>query len=88
MDKIRYRLCYNYSNRLNKNGMAPVSLECRQGERKMYLSSKVMIYPNQWDKGMVVNHENAEKLTAYLIHWKNGIEEAELDNLLRTMQQF
>lgn len=65
MDKIRFRLCYDYGNRLNKQGMAPVALECRQGTKKMYISSKVLIYPYQWEKGMVVNHENAEKLTAF-----------------------
>ena len=49
----------------------------------MYISSKVMLSEGQWHRGMVVNHENAEKLTAYLIHWRNSIEEIELDSLLK-----
>lgn len=86
LSKIRYRLCYSYSGRLNKDGMAPIALECRQDDRKMYISSKVLVYPNQWKRGMVVNHDNASKLTAYLIRWRNGIEELELDMLLKGRQ--
>ena len=32
--KIRYRLVFNYANRLNKHGLAQISVECRQGCRK------------------------------------------------------
>ena len=81
--KIRYRLVYNYSGRLNRQGQAAVVLECRQEERKIYISSKVYLYPYQWYKGIVVNHPNQEKLTAYLTRWKNSIEETELDFLLK-----
>lgn len=83
LPKIRYRLCWNYASRLNRMGMAPVALECRQGKRKVYLTSNVMLYPHQWEGGMVVNCDNAEKLTAYLVRWRNSVEEIELDQLLR-----
>ncbi len=86
LPKIRYRLVYNYSGRLNRVGQAPVAIECRQGTKKIYLSSNVMIMPDQWQKGMVVNHDNAAKLTAWLIRWRNGIEEIELDALLHGHQ--
>lgn len=43
-----------------------------------------MIKPEQWAKGMVVNHDNAEKLTAYLIRWMHEVEEIELDALLKS----
>ena len=82
MHKIRYRLVYNYGNRLNRQGLAPVAVECRQGSRKMYISSNVLLTPDQWDKGRVVNHDNADKMTAYLVRWRNSIEEIELDALL------
>lgn len=82
MQKIRYRLCFNYANRLNKQGYAPVALECRQGQRKIYISSKVMLRPEQWNRGMVVNHDNGDKLTAYLVRWMHKIEEIELDGIL------
>lgn len=83
LPKIRFRLVFNYANRLNKNGQAPVALEVRQGCRKKYISSKVMLYDNQWECGRVVNHDNADKLTTYLVRWKNEIEEIELDDLLK-----
>lgn len=81
--KIRYRLTYNYAGKLNKSGMAPVALECRQGIKKIYLSSKVMLEPSQWGNGRITNHENANKLTVYLVKWKNQIEEIELNALLK-----
>lgn len=84
--KIRYRLTYNYGNRLNMQGRSAVALECRQGTRKIYLSSKVMLTPDQWDHGRVVNHSNAEKLTVWLVRWMNNIEEVELDALLNGRQ--
>lgn len=83
MQKIRYRLCFNYANRLNKQGYAPVALECRQGQRKIYISSKVMLRPEQWGNGMVINHDNGMKLTAYLVRWMHEIEEIELDGILK-----
>lgn len=83
LPKIRYRLCYNYANRLNKDGRSNVALEVRQGQKKAYFKSNVLLYPDQWERGMVVNHDNASKLTAYLIHWMHEIEEIELDALLK-----
>lgn len=83
MQKIKYRLVYNYAGRLNKQGYAPVALECRQSTKKMYISSKILLKPDQWDRGKVINHSNAEKLTVYLTKWRNQIEEIELDALLK-----
>lgn len=83
LPKIRFRLVFNYANRLNKNGQAPVDLEVRHGCRKKYISSKIMLHDNQWECGRVVNHDNADKLTTYLVRWKNEIEEIELDALLK-----
>jgi len=86
MQKIRYRLVYNYAGHLNREGKAPVALECRQGQRKMYISSQVTIAPEQWSRGTVINHGNADKLTVWLIKWRNSVEEMELDSLLSGRQ--
>lgn len=83
MEKIRYRLVFNYAGRLNRQGTANVALECRQGKRKIYMKSDVMLHPQQWIGGRVVNHELADKLTAYLVRWKNSVEDVELDMLLK-----
>lgn len=89
--KIRYRLCHNYSARLNADGRSPVAIEARQGDRKIYISSRVLLCPDQWSGGRVVNHPNAGKLTAYLFRWMHQVEEIELDSLLSgrpmTLQQ-
>jgi len=84
--KIRYRLTWNYGNRLDRQGRSPVALECRQGTRKIYISSKVMLAAGQWMDGRVVNHQNADKLTVWLVRWMNSIEEIELDALLAGSQ--
>ena len=83
LQKIRYRLVLNYACRLNNRGLAPVALECSQGVKKVYFSSKILLPPDQWDGRQVINNENAEKLMVYLIHWRNSIEEIELDALLK-----
>ncbi len=81
--KIKYRLVYNYGGKLGQDGTAPIALEMRQGERKAYISSRVLVTPEQWEHGSVVNHDNGEKLTVYLVKWRNQIEEIELNALLR-----
>lgn len=80
--KIRYRLCYNYGKKLNADGRSPVAVEARQGTKRIYLSTQVMLFPDQWDNGMVVNHPNASKLTVWLFRRMHEIEEIELDSLL------
>ncbi len=82
MDKIRYRLTYNYSNRLNADGRSQVAIEARQGLSKAYFKTNVLLFPNQWNKGKVINHPNSTKLTVYLIKHLHSIEEIELDSLL------
>jgi len=84
--KIRYRLVFNYAARLNVDGRAAVSIECRQGQKKAYLSTRVLLYPGQWEKGRVVNHECAAKLTAWLVRRMHQVEEYELDALLHGRQ--
>lgn len=80
--KIRYRLCYNYGKKLNADGRSPVAVEARQGSKRIYLSTQVLLYPNQWSNGKVVNHPNAAKLTVWLFKRMHQIEEIELDSLL------
>lgn len=80
--KIRYRLCYNYAGHLNSDGRSPVAIEARQGAKKIYFSTRVLLYPDQWRKGSVVNHPNSGKLTVYLFREMHKVEEIELDCLL------
>lgn len=81
--KIRYRLVYNYANYTRKDGAASIALECRQGTRKIYMTSNITVLPYQWDKGRIQHHDNADKLTVYLVQWMHSIEEIELNALLK-----
>lgn len=63
--------------------MVMVAVECRHERRNMYIKSNIMLCPNQLSKGMVVNHDNAYKMTAYLTRFRNQIEEIELNALLK-----
>lgn len=82
VQKIRYRLCFNYGGRLNADGRSPVAVEARQGSLKIYISTGVLLRPDQWSRGQVVNHPNAAKLTAFLCRRMHEMEEVELDSLL------
>lgn len=80
--KIRFRTVYNYANRLNADGRSQVAIEARQGPSKAYFRTNVLLYPNQWERGRVVNHENANRLTVFLVKRMNAIEDIELSQLL------
>lgn len=86
LPKIRYRLVYNYAGRLNRDGRAPVAVEARQDKKKCYFSTRVLLTPDQWEYGKVINHENAGKLTTYLTRRMHELEEIELDALLSGRQ--
>lgn len=45
MSKIRYRLVWNYANKLNMQGQAPVSLECRQGVQLICNGFIILVIP-------------------------------------------
>ncbi len=78
--KIRYRLVFNRTKRLNKNGRALVQIEATQHKRKKYFSTKIYLEADQWDYGrqQVINHDNATYLNAYLYELKLKVEQQEL----------
>ncbi len=80
MEKIVYRLIYNRKKELNKKGTALVQVEAYQNRRKRYFSTKIYLYPNQWDakKCLVKNHPNAEALNHMIYAFMSEIEEKEL----------
>lgn len=49
MDKIRYRLVYNRQHKLNNQGKALVQAEAYLNRRKTYFTTKVYLYPDEWD---------------------------------------
>ena len=65
-DKIRYRCVYNRSGKLNKDGRSVVQVECLLHGKRVYFSTKVYLFPYQWDVHYVVNHPLANELNKYL----------------------
>lgn len=85
-EKIRYRLVFNRSRRLNRRGEGLVQIECQQGVRRIYFSTKVYIEPCYWCDGMVVDHELATDLNVILRRQRIDIERVELDFMMRDIR--
>jgi integrase len=80
LNKIRYRLVFMRSGRLNVNGTSLIQIEALKNRRKRYFSTNTYVAPSQWDKKkrMVINHPNALRLNAYLYGLLNKVEAEEL----------
>ena len=85
-DKIRYRLVFNRSGRLNRKGEGLVQIECQQGKRRIYFSTKVYLEPKYWRYGMVIDHELATDLNVILRRMRIDIERVELDFMKRDVR--
>lgn len=85
-EKIRYRLVFNRSRRLNRKGEGLVQIECQQGVRRIYFSTKVYLEPCYWRDGMVVDHELATDLNVILRRQRIDIERVELDFMKRDIR--
>ena len=85
-EKIRYRLVWNRSGRLNRKGEGLVQVECQQGRRRIYFSTKVYLEPHHWRDGMVVDHELATDLNVILRRMRIDIERVELDFMKRDVR--
>ena len=88
MRKITYRLVYNRKKKLNAQGTALLQVEAYLERRKIYFSTHIYLFPNQWDnqRQTIILHPNAETLN-WLVRdfmikleckelelWKNGQE--------------
>lgn len=67
-DKIRYRCVYNRSGKFNKDGRSVVQVECLLHGKRVYFSTKVYLYPYQWDGHYVINHPLAKELNRYIFN--------------------
>ena len=80
MEKIRYRLVFNRRNRLNLQGKALVQVEALLNRKKIYLTTRVYLTPEQWDKrtSTVVNHSHATELNSWLYEFIMQLESIEI----------
>jgi len=84
--KIRYRLCFNRANRLNRQGEGLVQIEMEMQGRRRYLSTHVYVRPEQWLRGMVVNHPLSDGLNYMLQRQRMEVERVELEFIKRGVQ--
>lgn len=79
MEKIQYHLTYNRSGQLNKDGKGLISIECRQYNKRMFLSTKMYIEPHEWSSGVVINTPFAYEYNAILREKLIEIEKIEIE---------
>lgn len=46
MDKTRYSVRFNRKNKLNKQGLAPVQIECLLNRKRRFFDTKIKVSPN------------------------------------------
>ena len=77
--KIRYKLVYNRSYRLNKRGEGLIEIECTQQKRRIYFSTHVYVKPENFAHGAIVGTPNADSLNYVLYKMVQEVEQVELE---------
>lgn len=77
--KIRFRIVFNKSGQFNKSGESLVEIECRQGRKRKYFSTKIYLKQEQFKNGYAVNHPLSDEYNYYLYKLKIEYEKIELD---------
>lgn len=84
--KIRYKLVFNRSGRLNKRGEGLVQIECAQHGRRIYLSTHTYVKPENYKNGMIDNMDTAAGLNYALITMLREVENIELEYIKRGVE--
>lgn len=79
LNKIRYKLVFNRSGRLNYRGEGLIQIECSKFDKKIYFSTHTYVMPYQFVHGIVVNHYNQDGLNYALYRMIQEIEQVELE---------
>ena len=74
LTKVRYKLVYNRSHRLNRLGEGLVEIECSQLGRRIYFTTHTYLLPGQFYRGSVINTPNAKGLNYALYKMIQDIE--------------
>lgn len=80
MDKIRYRLVFNRRKQINAQGKALIQVEASLRKRKVYLTTRIYVRPEEWDKktSTIIGHPHAADLNAWLYEYILKLEGFEL----------
>lgn len=86
LTKIRYKLVYNRSHRLNRLGEGLVEIECSQSGRRIYFTTHTYVRPGQFCRGSIVDVPNAQGLNFALYRMIQDIERVELEYIKRGVE--
>lgn len=86
LTKIRYKLVYNRSHRLNRLGEGLVEIECSQSGRRIYFTTHTYVRPGQFCRGAIVDVPNAQGLNFALYRMMQDIERVELEYIKRGVE--
>ena len=84
--KIRYKLVYNRSYRLNKRGEGLIEIECTQQQRRIYFSTHVYVKPENFMHGVIIDTPNADSLNYVLYKMVQEVEMIELEYIKRGVE--
>lgn len=77
--KIRYRIVYNRSHRLNKSGEGLLEIECTQQKRRIYFTTHTYVKPENFKDGAIVGTPNEKEINYALYMMMQDIERVELE---------
>ena len=86
LQKIRYRLVYNRSGQLNLRGEGLIQIECELLGKKIYFSTHTYVRKDQFRRGVVINHYNADGLNYALYLMISDIEKIELEYIKKGVE--
>lgn len=86
LTKVRYKLVYNRSHRLNRLGEGLVEIECSQLGRRIYFTTHTYLLPGQFYRGSVINTPNAKGLNYALYKMIQDVEQVELEYIKRGVE--
>ena len=84
--KIRYRIVYNRSHKLNKSGEGLLEIECTQQKRRIYFTTHTYVKPENFDHGTIVNTPNEQSINYALYIMIQDIERVELEYIKKGVE--
>ena len=84
--KIRYKLVFNRSCRLNKRGEGLIEIECTQQKRRIYFTTHVYVKPENFSRGAVSGTPNADSLNFVLYNMIQEVEQVELEYIKKGVE--
>lgn len=79
LQKIRYKIVFNRSGKLNSRGEGLLEVECSQNGRRKYFTTHIYARPENYSKGFIIGTENASGLNYTLCKKMQEIEAIEIE---------